>query len=236
MAQVSTECVIQAVSLTGACATLALVVLPYTVQIWVGTVLLIALLVAAPQLSRPPTIGDGELTTAISSDLSLTADRIGVTDSTDVEGYAVGLLKNEILVSRGAIATLSGDELQALIHHEDAHLKYRHMGLLVVFRSLWITLGALLLTGTHSQWGAETIAFGSIWLASDFLVAKGWLRVAEFHADQIAASQTSVHCYMRLLSSISKQRSTEPNDLGLGELNSTHPSHQARLKQLNALR
>jgi Zn-dependent protease with chaperone function len=236
VAQVSTQRAVQAVSLTGACATPALVALPYSVQIWVGTFLLIALFVASPHLSRPSTVENRELTTAIVSNLSLTADRILVTDSTDVEGYAVGLLKNEILVSRGAIATLSGDELQALIHHEDAHLKYRHVSLLVVFRSLWITLGALLLTGTHSQWGAETLVFASIWLASDFLVAKGWLRVAEFHADQIAASRTSVHCYTRLLSSISKQYSTDPNDLGPGELNSTHPSHQARLEQLDALR
>jgi Zn-dependent protease with chaperone function len=233
VAQVSAQRTIQAVSFTGACATLVLIKLPYTAQIWVGTLLLIALFVAIPLLGCPSTFEDKELTAAVQSDLSLTANRISVTDSTDVEGYAVGLFKSEILVSRGAIATLSREELHALIHHEDAHLRYRHTELLIIFRSLWMTLGALILTEAHSHWGAEALVFASIWLTSDFLLAKGWLRLAEFHADQAAASRTSIHCYTRLLSSISKQTPAETNERGLGELNSTHPSHRARLEQLN---
>jgi len=233
VAQVNTECVIQSASAAAACAALVLIVLPYAAQIWVGTILVIALFVATPLIGRPPTFEGKELTTTIQSDLSLTADRILVTDSTDVEGYAAGLFNSEILVSRGAIATLSHEELHALIHHEDAHLRYRHTGLLVAFRSLWMTLGALILTESHTHWNGEALVFASIWLISDFLLAKGWLRLAEFHADQIAAARTSLHCYTRLLSSISKQQPAKTNDLRLGELNSTHPSHQARLKQLN---
>jgi Zn-dependent protease with chaperone function len=207
-----------------------LTLLSFTEQIWLGATLLVAFFILLPVLSEPTAIEDHETAASLPPELSTTAATISITDSPDVEGYAIGLWNNEIRLSQGAVSDLSLHELQALVFHEEAHLRYRHLELLVLFRTLWTTLGAIVLTQTFFQWGIRPLMFASIWIASEFLLTKAWLRIAEYHADQVAASRTSVHCYTNLLATVSETTSRE--GLQSRNWNSTHPGYSKRVRQL----
>jgi Zn-dependent protease with chaperone function len=209
----------------------------YTGQLWLCTFLLILIFTLSPLLAKPEALDDEsinneKLNAVRASSISTVANRISLTASPDLKASAASLPRNEIYVSQGALTELTPDQLDALIAHEDAHLRYKHIELLVLFRSLWVTLGAIVLTSTYAQWALEPLVFAGVWLVSDLLLAKAWLRIAEFHADQVAGSRTSVQCYATVLETISSP-TTQERTL-LGDLNATHPSYAKRRSQLQA--
>jgi Zn-dependent protease with chaperone function len=158
----------------------------YASQVWLCTLLLILAFTLSPLLAKPePTddnsINDEALNTMRDSSISTVADRISLTASPEIEASAVGLFHNEICISRGALTELTPDQLDALIAHEDAHLRYKHFELLVLFRSLWVVVGAVVLTHACAQWGVEPLAFAGVWLGSVSYSRKRGFEVPEFY-------------------------------------------------------
>jgi bla regulator protein blaR1 len=94
--------------------------------------------------------------------------RAVVLEQPGAAAFAVGGQQNTVVVTRGIIDLLSGDELSAVLAHEHAHLAARH--------HRWLTAAALV---------AQALPFVPLPRAAPALVG----RLLEMDADELAASR-----------------------------------------------
>ncbi|MGH2683398.1 MAG: M56 family metallopeptidase [Actinomycetota bacterium] len=99
------------------------------------------------------------------------------------EAYSVGSLRGHVVVSRGLLEALDEDERQAVLLHEQAHLRARHQPMLIVgraahaaLRPLWPAGAAMALIEQAMEESADEYA--ADWLGDPAVVASGLSKAA----------------------------------------------------------
>jgi Zn-dependent protease with chaperone function len=212
-----------------------LALLPYLAGFYVVIWALAGLLIAAPVvlpviysrlISRPlPPASYPELRVSDYEDF----DSVRIVESNEIEAYTTWLPSKTLLISRGAIEELDSGEFEALVAHERGHLALNHVSLLVLIRTVWLTVWTVALTSYLSSWSPTAVCAAAFVVVSTTTLSKAWLRLSEFHADRYAAEATSKEDYYATLSKLE----SSPWSLSLRErLLSNHPPIRDRVRYL----
>ena len=139
--------------------------------------------------------------------------------------FTFGTGKSDYLfLSSGLINLLDDRELRAAIGHELGHVKCGH--------SLYHTIAGVLTSGIELSLGLMGSALSSISSSMLRLMLLSWHRDSELSADR--AGLIVVNDPAKVTSLLRKlhRESPEPDEL-LGEILSTHPTYENRIKQIS---
>lgn len=206
--------------------------LSYETSVWEFVAAILTITILSPALSKYQ-MDPEPLSEKTRASLDLPDSRtVLVKPSDKIEAYSVGHIHNSIIVSQGALEKLSVEELESLIAHEEAHLTYRHIELIMLFRACWFILGGLILTRYYTEWGFFPLVLTATLLIGEMILSKAWRRLSEYHADYVAVQRTPLEDYLSVLEDISDRNRPLTT---IEYLLSTHPTYAQRRAQLLGL-
>ncbi|WP_069806817.1 M48 family metalloprotease [Vulcanisaeta thermophila] len=136
---------------------------------------------------------------------------------------------NAIVISRSFINVLSNDELLAVIKHEEGHIKYNHVKMLILalmafylfYYEAWLLLEPLL--------ASDLLAYPLIYAVGVFvalILIHTFMKQLESEADALVVTHGMVHAFKRALSKV-------PERGGLARLFDPHPIRGSRPVSIN---